>query len=427
MTKSTPGSRMMELARELWPLNRSLTGRGNRETLNLLKSRLKNLEVRSVPSGHVAYDWEVPLEWDVQEAYIVDPSGKRICDFARNNLHLVGYSVAFRGVLSLEELQCYLHSLPSQPAAIPYVTSYYEPRWGFCISHNERVELRPGNYEVVVETSHFQGELNYAELLIPGKSSREVVFSTYICHPSMANNELSGPVLMTELARELTGADAYYSYRFLFIPETIGSLTYLSMNLLQMQTRTLAGYVVTCVGDQRGYSYVPSRNGDSVADKAAIQVMTRLGLNFKIYDWGDRGSDERQFCSPGIDLPFCSVMRSKYGTYPEYHTSLDTLGGVVTEQGLEESLALYVELLQELESKRYPLATQVGEPQLSRRGLYPTISQKTEYGRAAAFVDFLSWSDGKHSLEEIASLCRITADHADEVLETLVNHELVTI
>ena len=415
----------MALAQELWPVNRSLSGEGLRETLRNLSNQLPEIEVRSIDSGTKVFDWTVPKEWAVTEAYIVDPSGEKICDFNENNLHLVGYSVPFEGEMELEELQVHLYSLESQPNAIPYVTSYYQERWGFCLTQNDREKLVSGTYRVVIRSLLFDGVLNYGELLIPGKTTREIFFSTYICHPSMANNELSGPVLAVELAKWLRNLNNYYSYRFVFIPETIGSLIYMSRNLEVMRREILAGFVLTCVGDERAFSYLPSRKGNTVADKASLKVLEGQGIDFVRHSWLDRGSDERQYCSPGADLPVCSVMRSKYGTYPEYHTSLDTLGDVVTAEGLQGSFDIYKRIILELENRRYPIAQQIGEPQLGRRNLYPTTSIKGDNSLPRKLTDVLSFSDGKHSEEEMADALMMSLDEIREVIAILSNFGLV--
>lgn len=396
-----------------------------RETLSALQDTVAGLEVLGVPTGTDVMDWITPKEWHVEAAYIVTPSGEKICDFSTNNLHLVGYSKPFKGTLSLEELDKHLYSLQSQPDAIPYVTSYYKEIWGFCLSQNQRDSLKSGNYEVVVESKLFDGVLNYGEVLIPGASNREVFFSTYICHPSMANNEISGPVLATELAKFLQSRDNYYSYRFVFIPETIGSLMYMSLNLERMKRDILAGYVLTCVGDDREVSYLPSRSGNSVADRTAMQVLSELSLQFTTYSWLDRGSDERQYCSPGADLPVCSVMRSKYGTYPEYHTSLDTLGGVVTAKGLQGSFDIYKKIILELEDRRYPVAQQIGEPQLGRRDLYPTTSIKGDYSMSTKLTNVLSFSDGQNSEEDIAARLSMPPEEVHRIVEQLRDLDLV--
>lgn len=397
------GRAMYSLAQELWPINRSLSGQGVRETLGAIAARHPEIEMTSVNSGTEVYDWTVPKEWEVLEAYIIDPCGQKICDFSKNNLHLVGYSIPFEGEMELEELQGHLYSLESQPNAIPYVTSYYREAWGFCLTQIDRDRLGPGTYRVVIRTRLFDGVLDYGEILIPGESNREIFFSTYVCHPSMANNELSGPVLAVELAKWLKSRDRHFSYRFLFIPETIGSLIYMSRNLERMQRDILAGFVLTCVGDEREFSYLPSRKGDSVADKVALHVLHSLNLEFISFSWLDRGSDERQYCSPGADLPVCSVMRSKYGSYPEYHTNLDTLGGVVTERGLEGSFEVYKEICLLLESQRYPRTLQIGEPQLGRRGMWSDLSIKGVNSEMRGYIDALSLMDGKTEIDDLAA------------------------
>ena len=252
------GKDIHNFASKLWPLNRSLTGEGSRETLNQISKYLPTLNIKSVKSGTKVFDWTIPKEWSVNEAYIIDPNGKKICDFSVNNLHLVGYTIPFVGSVSLNKLKEHLYTLPDQPNAIPYVTSYYKERWGFCLTHDQFKILKDGIYKVVVDTSLFDGELNYGELLIKGKSDKEIFLSTYICHPSMANNELSGPTVVTFIAKWLQEIrDTDYSYRIIFIPETIGSITYLSHNYKDMKNKVFAGFNVTCVGDDRLYSYVP--------------------------------------------------------------------------------------------------------------------------------------------------------------------------
>lgn len=329
------GFEIFKLAKILFPINRSITGKGVRETLFHISKHLSNLKIMSVPTGTKAFDWIVPQEWFVKQAYIISPNGKKICDFSKNNLHLVGYSIPFRGKMNLDELKEHLHTLPEQPNAIPYITSYYKKRWGFCLTQNEFDSLEDGTYEVFIDSKHFDGELNYGELIIEGKSEKEVFLSTYICHPSMANNELSGPSVLTYLAKWLEeNKNLKYSYRIIFIPETIGSITYLSINKKEMQKKIFAGFNISCIGDNRCYSYIPSRNGDTISDCIANHVLKWTDKNYKKYTWLDRGSDERQYCAPGIDLPVASILRTKYGEYPEYHTSLDRLGKVVTEEGL---------------------------------------------------------------------------------------------
>jgi aminopeptidase-like protein len=426
MTQKT----LMQLAEKLWSLNRSLIAEGNLETLKLIENYVGvNLEHTRFPSGSKVQDWEIPQEWLVRDAFIIDPAGRKILDFKENNLHLLSYSTAVKLVLPLEELQKYLISLPEQPDAIPYATSYYSRTWGFCISHNERVKLKPGNYEVVIDTVHKDGHLYCSEFYFPGSSSQEIFLSTYICHPSMANDNLSGPVVAAEVARIL--AKDYLvnprrlSLRIVFLPETIGSIALISHNLISMKKNVIAGYVLTCVGDEREWSFLPSRNSKTIADKVALRVLKANSTSFKIYDWKSRGSDERQYCSPGVDLPFASIMRSKYGTYPEYHTSNDKLGSVVTEKGLQESVAMYLDVIEALENYSAPVATHMCEPNMSKRNLYPTMSKKNAWTDTRNLMTVLSYCDGENDCLDIASLVGLTPEEVNKCLVTLKAHDLI--
>jgi aminopeptidase-like protein len=420
------GIKIHRFAKILWDFNRSITGDGVRQTLNEIKNHLPNLKIHSVPSGTSVFDWTVPKEWSVKEAYIVSPGGERLCDFNVNNLHLVGYSKPFRGKMQLEELQNNLYSLPNQPNAIPYITSYYKERWGFCISHDQREKLPQGEYQVVVDSELFDGVLNYGELIIAGDSKEEVFLSSYVCHPSMANNELSGPTVLTFLAKWLTDLERRkYSYRIVFIPETIGSITYLSQHYGEMKENVVAGFNVSCVGDDRSYSFLPSRNGNTISDKVATHVLKWVAPNYTNYSWIDRGSDERQYCAPGIDLPIASIMRSKYGQYPEYHTSLDNLKDVVTPEGLEGgylALKLALELIEKNEKLKVSVFC---EPQLGKRGLYPTLSTKTSGAEVKVMMDLITYCDGNHSVLEIAEKINLPSWELYELIEKLKNYDLI--
>jgi aminopeptidase-like protein len=396
------GNWCFDLASELWPINRSLTGPGVRQTLSRLREELPSLQIKSVPTGYGAFDWVVPDEWVANEAYIVTPNGKRICDFASNNLHLVGYSEGVDAELDLEELQGHLYSLEEQPDAIPYVTSYYRRRWGFCLTHEQRMKLKPGKYRAYIDAKLEPGVLNYAELILPGSSDREIFLSTYVCHPSMANNELSGPVVTAALARWLQSEPRKYTYRIAFIPETIGSLVYLSKNLAAMKEKVVAGFNISCVGDDRTYSYLPSRAGNTLADRVALHSLQHLCEDFVRYSWLDRGSDERQYCAPGVDLPIATIMRSKYAEYPEYHTSKDTLGEVVTAAGLEGGFRVLQSAISVLEDDMLPEVTVLGEPQLGKRGLYPDISVRGSANDVRTMMNMISYCDGERSLLDIA-------------------------
>lgn len=422
------GNNIHSFASKLWSINRSITGEGVRQTLAYIKNEyLTDLKIESVPSGTKVFDWIVPPEWYVSKAYIVTPDGKKICDFSVNNLHLVGYSVPFFGKMKLSELQKYLYSLPEKPNAIPYITSYYEERWGFCLTQEQRDSLRDGEYEVVIDSKLFSGQLNYGELVLPGQTDKEVFLSTYICHPSMANNELSGPTVVTYLAKwlsELSGRR--YTYRFIFIPETIGSITYLSKNCEYLKKKVIAGFNVSCVGDDRSYSYVPSRNGKTISDKVATHVLKWIAPDYKSYTWLDRGSDERQYCAPGIDLPIASILRTKYGQYPEYHTSLDNLDNVVTPNGLDGGYWALRKALELIEKNKIYKVNILCEPQLSRRGLRPTLSTKKVSNDTLLMSNFLSLCDGAHSLLDIAEKINIPAWNLYELAEKLISYDLIS-
>jgi aminopeptidase-like protein len=418
MTQSI-GYEMHSWARDLFPINRSLTGDGVRETLAYIKRLVPELTVHEVPSGTQAFDWTVPDEWNVRRAFIEDEYGNRIVDFARNNLHLMGYSTPVDEWMTLAELQPHLHSLPEQPGAIPYVTSYYVRRWGFCMAHAQRETLRDGRYHVVIDATLEPGSLTYGEVLLSGAEPKEILLSTYICHPSMANNELSGPVVATALARWISSrADRRYSYRIVFIPETIGSIVYISTHLDELREKTIAGYVMTCVGDDRAYSFLRSRAANTLADRAAKLVLSRHAPDHVEYSYLDRGSDERQYCSPGVDLPVASIMRTRYNSYPEYHTSLDDLT-LVTPAGLEGAFTAYTRTLELIEHNRTYRATTLCEPQLGKRGLYPTLSTRGAGYSVRGMMNVLSYADGTRDLIDLASFVGLSAEEAIETASKL--------
>ena len=422
------GNEIHEFAKELWPINRSITGEGVRTTLDQIKKHLPDLEIKSVSSGTNVFDWVVPKEWLVKEAYIVSPNGEKICDFKVNNLHLLGYSTSFEGNVNLEELKEHLYTLPEQPEAIPYITSYYKERWGFCLSQNQYDQLEDGEYYVKIDAIHFDGVLNYAELIIPGKSEKEVFLSTYVCHPSMANNELSGPTVVTFLAKWLSElSERDYTYRIVFIPETIGSITYLSLHYNEMKEKTISGFNVSCVGDDRAYSYLPSRNGNTLSDHIAKHILKHIDPNFKSYSWLDRGSDERQYCAPGIDLPIASIMRTKYGQYPEYHTSLDDLDNVVTPTGLDGGYWSIRKAIEAIERNRKYRVSVLGEPQMGKRGLYPSLSTKKSVEEVRLMMDLISLCDGENTLLEIAETLNTAIWDLYELIDKLLEHKLLEV
>lgn len=417
---------MFGWATDLFPYNRSITGPGVRQTLNYLKHLLPALEIHDVPTGTAAFDWVVPQEWAVVDAYVADEAGNRVIDFKKNNLHLVGYSEPVDCWLNREELDQRLHSLPDQPDAIPYTTSYYSRTWGFCLSHHQRESLPAGKYHVVIDSKLEAGVLNYGQLLIEGREEKEIFISTYVCHPSMANNELSGPVVTTALARWIGQIpDRRYSYRIIFIPETIGSIVYLSRHLAEMKRRVVAGFNVTCVGDDRKYSYMPSRQGDTLADRTAEYVLDTYVRAYDRYSFLDRGSDERQYCSPLVDLPVVSIMRSKYATYSEYHTSLDDLS-VISPQGLAGAFDAISTCLRILEANFTYVATTPCEPQLGRRGLYPTLSTTKTKAAIRNLTNFLAYADGTGDLLQISRTIGADFFECAEIANTLLAHGLVS-
>lgn len=421
------GKQMYMLCARLFPICRSITGEGFRQSLDILREYLPELQIHHVPSGTKVFDWEVPLEWNIRDAYIIDPDGNKLCDFKENNLHIVGYSVPVDLDLSLAELQPHLYSLPNQPTAIPYITSYYKARWGFCLPHELREKLKEGTYHVFIDSDLAPGNLSYGELILPGEQREEIFFSTYLCHPSMANNELSGPVLATFLARWLkTIAERRFSYRIIIIPETIGSITYLSKNLAVMKQNIIAGFNITCVGDEMDYSYLSSRFGDTLADKVALHVLKHTHPEFKPYTFMDRGSDERQYCSPGVDLPVCSMMRSKYHEYPEYHTSLDDLS-FISPAGLSGSFAIYQKAIQCLEANEKLKGTVLCEPQLGKRGLYPTISTKDTAKLVKNMMNILAYADGTRTSLELAELIGVPLWEILPTINTLIREGLLEV
>jgi aminopeptidase-like protein len=421
------GKEMHSWAKYLWPINRSITGQGVRETLYYIKEILPNLEIKEVPSGTKAFDWVVPNEWNVKDAYINDSNGNKIIDFKENNLHLMGYSVPIDKRMQLNELDKHLFSIPGQPDAIPYVTSYYAEKWGFCLTHNQRKRLKPDSYHVVIDSDISPGVLNYGELFIPGISEKEIFLSTYICHPSMANNELSGPVVTSALAKWIaSNKELRYSYRIIFIPETIGSIVFLSKNLKKLKKKVFAGFNVTCIGDELAYSFLPSRNGNTISDMAALHALKNIDSNFRKYTWLDRGSDERQYCAPGIDLPIASIMRSKYGEYPQYHTSLDDLS-FVTPKGLEGGFNAIKDAIEIIEQNLKPSINVLCEPQLGKRKLYPEISRRGVDSDVRLMMDFISYCDGKNTLLQIANFVNKPFKEIKHVMDELVKQNLINI
>jgi len=419
------GKEMYDWATDLFPINRSLTGDGVRQTLQYIKNIVPELEVNEVPSGAKCFDWKIPQEWNCNDGYIIDPDGNKICDFKTNNLHIVGYSTPIDSEIELEELIEHLYYLEEQPTAIPYITSYYSPRWGFCLSFNEFQKLKKGTYKVKINSELKDGNLTYGEIKLKGESEKEIFLSTYICHPSMANNELSGPVVTTALVNFIKSLEGRkYSYRIVFIPETIGSITYISRNIDDMKKNIIAGFNITTIGDDRSYSYIPTRYGNTLSDKVSKHVLQ--DIDYVEYSFLDRGSDERQYCSPGVDLPIATICRTKYGVYPEYHTSLDDLT-VISPSGLYGGYEKIKKAIELLEKNDYYKVTVLCEPQLGKRGLYPTISTKTSAATVRTIIDFITYADGDNDLIDIANIIGVQAEELFDIVDKLKAVKLIKV
>jgi aminopeptidase-like protein len=394
------GRRLHRFAQDLYPICRSITGDGIRRTLDRIGSLIP-LEITEVPSGTPVFDWTVPKEWNIREAWIADAAGKRIVDFERSNLHVLNYSTPVHASMPLSELKEHLFTLPEHPDWIPYRTSYYQEKWGFCLSHNQMLALEDGNYEVRIDSSLEDGHLTYGECSLQGRSDDEILISCHACHPSLANDNLSGLAVATFLAQFLSGRDLRYSYRFVFIPGTIGAITWLARNR-EAARRVRDGLVMTCIGDAGGFHYKKSRRGDADIDRAMGHVLRHHGESYEVLEFSPYGYDERQYCSPGFNLPVGCLMRSVWGTFPQYHTSADNLD-FIQPFSLAQSLRVCAATLDVLENnQRYCNQNPYCEPQLGRRGLYRSTGGDAVDSEISARLWVLNLSDGQNSLLDIA-------------------------
>lgn len=418
------GQQIYRLAAKLYPICRSITGDGVRATLGLVKKQIP-LAIHEVPTGTQVFDWTVPKEWNIRDAYITNSSGEKIVDFHTCNLHVLSYSVPTKKKVSLDELKEHLFTIPDRPDWIPYRTSYYKENWGFCLSHNQLRLLQEDQYEVFIDATLEDGHLTYGDYFVKGETDTEVLFSTHVCHPSLANDNLSGIALATFLAKHLSNLSLRYSYRFLFTPGTIGSITWLSFNEAHV-SRIKHGLVLACVGDPGKVTYKKSRRGNSEIDRAAMQALKDAGDSADILDFSPYGYDERQFCSPGFDLPVGCLMRTPHGKFPEYHTSADNLG-FVKPQYLADSFSKCMAIIDILEhNRKYLNQNPKCEPQLGTRGLYGSIG-----GHAAgklgelALLWVLNLSDGDHTLLDIAEKSGLNFSLINSAADALVNHNLL--
>jgi aminopeptidase-like protein len=394
------GRELHRFATDLYPICRSITGEGVRQTLAAIQERVP-LQISEIPTGTAVLDWTVPKEWNIRDAYIKDAHGERIVDFQQNNLHVLNYSVPVRSKMSLSELRPHLFSIPEHPEWIPYRTSYYRENWGFCLSHSQLEELKDGEYDVCIDSTLVDGHLTYGESYLPGELSDEVLISCHICHPSLANDNLSGLSVATALAELLSRQELRYSYRFLFIPGTIGAISWLARNRDKVE-RIRHGLVLTGIGNESEFHYKKSRRGNAEIDHAVAHVLQHEVQSGEILEFSPYGYDERQYCSPGFDLPVGCLMRSVWGTFPQYHTSADDLA-FITPQRLAESLRVCTAVVDVLENnRRYRNLSPYGEPQLGKRNLYRSTGGEAIGAEINARLWVLNLSDEEHSLLDIA-------------------------
>jgi len=421
---ASTGEAMHRLVAELYPICRSITGEGFRETLRALR-RFVDIGIREVPTGTKAFDWTVPKEWNIRDAWIKDASGRRVVDFRDSSLHIMSYSTPVHATMTLAELKEHLHTIPEKPDLIPYRTSYYRENWGFCLSQNALAGLADGLYEVCIDSTLADGSLTYGEYYLPGEMPDEVLVSCHACHPSMCNDNLSGVVLATFAAKLLTGAARRYSYRFLFIPGAIGSITWLSLNE-EKAAGIKHGLVAACVGDGGPMTYKKSRRGDAEIDRAVLHVLKHRGAPYAVREFSPYGYDERQYCSPGFNLPVGSLTRTPHGAFPEYHTSADNLE-FVRGPFLADALGAYLDVFHVLEAnRRYRSLNPMCEPQLGRRGLYSAIGGRTDSpAQEMALLWVLNQADGEHTLLDIAERAGLPFDAIDGAARLLRAHELI--
>ena len=416
---------------DLFPICRSLTGLGNLKTLRIIKKKFKILKIKKFKCGTKVFDWKIPKEWNIKNAYILYKNKKKIIDFDKNNLHLVGYSSPINLWIEKKNLLTHLHSIEKKPTAIPYITSFYKKYWGFCTTHNQKKEIiknynNNDKFKVVINSKFNEnGNLLYGEAVIPGLSKQEILVSTYICHPSMANNELSGPLVSLCLINYFQKFKKLKkTLRFIFIPETIGSIAYLSKNLDYLKKYTVGGYNLSCIGDERQYSCMLSKYENTQSDIAILKAFKKLKIKYKLYSFLERGSDERQYNSPNIDLPIASIFRSKYHEYPEYHTSLDNFK-LVTLKGIQGGYKISKEAIKILMKTNVPKNLIFCEPQMGRRGLYPNLSFGNIDRTTNNLMNFLQYADGKNDIKKISKLIGVSLRKCYKIYKILCKKKIV--
>ncbi len=410
---------MFKIVKDLFPICRSITGPGIQKSLKYIENIIPDFKRLKIKSGTKVFDWVIPKEWNIKDGYIYDIKNKRkFAEFKKLNLHIVNFSVPINKIINKKELFKKLYTLPAQPRLVPYVTSYYKQNWGFCVSENDKKIINKGKkFKVFINSSFKNGHLDLSHAIFKGKKNKEIFFSTYICHPSMANNELSGPALLTKVAEYIKSIKKReYTYRLVILPETIGSITYINKFRKNLTKNVICGFNLSCVGDERGYSHISSKYGNTLSDVALKSAL--IGKKkIKYYSFLERGSDERQYCSPGVNLPVCGFSKSKYGEYKEYHTNADNLK-LVTSRGLEQSFNVIKSIIDGFEKCFIPKSKIICEPNLGKRNLYPTISHKKNYKSQNFKLDLITYSDGKMNIFEISEKTKIP-------LETIINEYLI--
>lgn len=434
----------INIGKKLFPICRSITGKGTYETLKIIKKELPMLKIKKKKSGTKVFDWTIPPEWNIKQAYVKDKNNIKIVDFKRNNLHLVNYSSPVNKNINKLELIRKIHTLKNKINAIPYITTYYKRYWGFCLKYNDlkRIKIKYKNkdkFKVCINSSfNKNGFMKYGEILLKGESKKEILLSTYICHPSMANNELSGPLVTMALTNFFKKIKLKKTIRILFIPETIGSINYIKDNLKVLKKNVIAGLVITCVGDNNNFSYLPTKYGNTTLDKIILSTFKSNKLKYKKYSFLNRGSDERQYNSPHVELPVASVMRSKYGTYPEYHTSLDDFK-LVNSKGLRTSFIVLKKIINQildLDEKNFikenrkikksnPISKIICEPFMSKRNLYPTLSNGFVKSNTRNIMNFLQYADGSNNCREISKYIKLNLNSTMKIYRTLKQYKLV--
>ena len=417
----------------LLPICRSITGKGTVKTLKIIKKEFPNLKIKHIATGEKVFDWKIPMEWEINDAYILDKNNKKIIDFKKNNLHLVGYSCPVSQKIKLKDLLKKIYTVPQLPKAIPYHHSYYKKKWGFCTTDEHKQKIlknykKNDFFKVVINSKLKKGRLSYGELVVKGKSSQEILISTYICHPSMANNELSGPIVSMSLIKYFQKKNNLKTLRFIFIPETIGSIAYISKNLKKLKQNVIGGFLLSCIGDERRHSCMLTKYGNSQSDKALIETYKVKNIKYKTYPFLLRGSDERQFNSPGVDIPVTSIFRSSYNGYKEYHTSLDDFK-LVTIKGIKGGFEIAKTAIKILQKKIIPNSRYLCEPMLSKRKLHEEkitgFYNRKDINNTLNLLHFLQYSDGNNTLEDISKYIKLKYSLTLQIYKILKKNNLI--